>query len=671
MFHVSDYPPFAQLLCTIFLLQKFINLGLGLFISEMASLKPEVLTKLLEDMNEEEKGGEDVRKLVLLQIRSIIPVLEEGDLWPNRGFYLKVSDLSHAMYVSLPHEQDELILSNKLQLGQFIYVQKLEASYPVPVLRGLMPVPGRHPCDGAPQDIVPVTNLVKFLGSSDSDSIKEKGVIFEKKTITRGLSDSESLLDNNSSGYGERRDHGKLRSLSASKGWPSEPRRGVNCIPKGCENDKINSDSLKGCWNSGDSDSESPKSSVPSTQISKRRSWTERELLNVKEIFDSSVAKHETKPRARCRSTCASPVRSMRYDSSEDNSTSTTRRRVTGSTTNIVKNSSRGKSTAPKINCNVETIYTERMFAAVDDRKVAESRISWDSLPSSLAKLGKEMIRHRDVALHAAVEALQEACAADKLVKCLSTYSQFHSSNGDDPQPTIDRFFNLEDDLAQTRLVVQSLTNITPLRTSDTDINTTGSVKEVLNLAVERKKNATSWIKSAIAYDLSPCTSTTNGANTVKKPTTATSQVTKPKTGCVIKKQRKNVEISVGMTSDKDKPMDWVRGTTLTGAAELANALNEENRRSFMGYVEKFLDEVESRTSCIASDSRIAGMMYQIKRVNDWLEIVNKEANSNSTMGNCEIETCGRMKEKIYEVLLKHVERTAMALENMKVVDQD
>ncbi|KAG5529002.1 hypothetical protein RHGRI_029610 [Rhododendron griersonianum] len=78
----------------------------------------------------------------------------------------------------------------------------------------------------------------------------------------------------------------------------------------------------------------------------------------------------------------------------------------------------------------------------------------------------------------------------------LGTYSQFHSSNGDDPQPTIDRFFNLQDDLAQTRLVVQSLTNITPLRTSDTDINTTGSVKEVLNLAVERKKNATSWIKS-------------------------------------------------------------------------------------------------------------------------------------------------------------------------------
>lgn len=317
MIQSTDQSLFAQLFCTIFQLQEFIHLVLGLFISEMASLKPGVLTKLLEDMNEDEKGAEDVRKPVLLQIRSIIPLLEGGDLWPNRGFYLKVSDLSHAMYVSLPHEQDELILSNKLQLGQFIYVQKLEASYPVPVLRGVMPVPGRHPCDGAPLDIVPVTNLVKFLGASDSDSIKEKGVTSEKKTITRGLSDSESLLDNNSCDYGDRRNHGNLLPLSASKGRPSEQGGGVNCIPKGCDNENINSDNLKGCQNPGDNDSDSDgtKSSLSSTstQISKRRSWNERELLDVKEIFYSSVSKQETKPRARSRSTYVSVVISLSF----------------------------------------------------------------------------------------------------------------------------------------------------------------------------------------------------------------------------------------------------------------------------------------------------------------------------------------------------------------------
>ncbi|KAI8026669.1 hypothetical protein LOK49_LG02G03356 [Camellia lanceoleosa] len=656
----------------------------------MASLKSGVLTKLLEDMNvDDEKGSEDVRKPVLLQIRSIIPVLEEGDFWPNKGFYLKVSDLSHAMYASLPREQDEMILSNILQLGQFIYVQKLEAAYPVPLLRGVMPVPGRRPCDGTPEDILPVTNLVKFLDASDTESIKDKGVIFEKKTLTRGLSDSEALLEKSTDGE-EKMNCRILRSLSASKARSSEQRRGLNYITKGCDDDKRISDDLGGfqriepsSFHNDTTDSDSPKSCVSSTQISKRRSWNSTELLDVKKIFDSSVAKQGTRPRARSRSACVSPIRSMRYDSSDDNSTSTTRRRVMGSTAKSFKSTNRSKTIAPKINCE-ETSHPEAMCCAVSDRKEAESIISWDSLPSSLAKLGKDMVRNKDVAVLAAVEALQEACAAEKLIKCLSTSSEFQSYKGDDLQPFIDKFFDLQDDLAQTRQIVQSLTNISPLKTSDTDINSMGSVKEVLNLAVERKKNATSWIKSAMAFDLSPClsslrsTSTTESPNTVKKSVTA-SQVTKPKMACIIRKLRKNCEFAVGLTSEKDNPLEWARGSTLCRAADLANALQDESRRSFMGYVEKFLDEVESKTSSIDSDSKIAGMMYQIKRVNDWLDAVNKEASCETngskegspTLEDYEMEACGRVRSKIYEVLLKHVERTAMALENINAAGQD
>ncbi|CAL5379089.1 unnamed protein product [Camellia sinensis] len=656
----------------------------------MASLKSGVLTKLLEDMNvDDEKGLEDVRKPVLLQIRSIIPVLEEGDFWPNKGFYLKVSDLSHAMYASLPREQDEMILSNILQLGQFIYVQKLEAAYPVPLLRGVMPVPGRRPCDGTPEDILPVTNLVKFLEASDAESIKDKGVIFEKKTLTRGLSDSEALLEKSTDGE-EKMNCRMLRSLSASKARSSEQRRGLNCITKGCDDDKRSSDDLGGfqriepsSFHNDTTDSDSPKSCVSSTQISKRRSWNSTELLDVKKIFDSSVARQGTRPRARSRSACVSPIRSMRYDSSDDNSTSTTRRRVMGSTTKSFKSTNRSKTIAPKINCE-ETSHPEAMCCAVSDRKEAESIISWDSLPSSLAKLGKDMVRNKDVAVLAAVEALQEACAAEKLIKCLSTYSEFQSYKGDDPQPFIDKFFDLQDDLAQTRQIVQSLTNISPLKTSDTDINSMGSVKEVLNLAVERKKNATSWIKSAMAFDLSPClsslrsTSTTESPNTAKKSVTA-SQVTKPKMACIVRKLRKNCEFAVGLTSEKDNPLEWARGSTLCRAADLANALQDESRRSFMGYVEKFLAEVESKTSSIDSDSKIAGMMYQIKRVNDWLDAVNKEASCETngskegspTLEDYEMEACGRVRSKIYKVLLKHVERTAMALENINATGQD
>eukprot|EP01018_Ginkgo_biloba_P003864 Gb_10343 [translate_table: standard] len=66
----------------------------------------------------------------------------------------KVSDSSHATYVSLSEEHYDLILNDKLQLGQFIHVDKLESASAIPVLHGMRPVPGRHPCMGSLEDLV-------------------------------------------------------------------------------------------------------------------------------------------------------------------------------------------------------------------------------------------------------------------------------------------------------------------------------------------------------------------------------------------------------------------------------------------------------------------------------------------------------------------------------------
>ncbi|XP_059441797.1 ankyrin repeat-containing protein BDA1-like [Corylus avellana] len=74
----------------------------------------------------------------------------------------KVSDSSHATYVSLTDEHDDLILSDKIQLGQFIHVERLEVASPIPILRGVRPIPGRHPCVGSPEDIV-ATHSLGFL----------------------------------------------------------------------------------------------------------------------------------------------------------------------------------------------------------------------------------------------------------------------------------------------------------------------------------------------------------------------------------------------------------------------------------------------------------------------------------------------------------------------------
>ena len=96
----------------------------------MANLVPGVLLKLLQHMNTDVKVGGEHRSS-LLQVVSIVPALAAGELFPNQGFYLKVSDSSHATYVSLPDEHDDLILSDKIQLGQFIHVERLEPASPV------------------------------------------------------------------------------------------------------------------------------------------------------------------------------------------------------------------------------------------------------------------------------------------------------------------------------------------------------------------------------------------------------------------------------------------------------------------------------------------------------------------------------------------------------------
>lgn len=117
----------------------------------MAALEPGVLLKLLNGMKSGDKPTGEHRSS-LLQVTDIVPAdLDEKSLWPKHGFYVKVSDSSHSIYVSLPFEQDDLVLSNKMQSGQFVYVDRLDPGSPVPVVRGAKPLPGRHPLIGTPE----------------------------------------------------------------------------------------------------------------------------------------------------------------------------------------------------------------------------------------------------------------------------------------------------------------------------------------------------------------------------------------------------------------------------------------------------------------------------------------------------------------------------------------
>ncbi|MFS7941262.1 hypothetical protein Hanom_Chr05g00474131 [Helianthus anomalus] len=114
----------------------------------MTNLTSGVLLKLLDGMNSGVKPTSEYRNS-LLQVVDIMPVaLDEKDLYPKQGFCVKVPDSSRSTYVSL---LPDLILANEIQLGQFVFVEKLEAGSPVPIAKGVKPIPGRHPFVGMPE----------------------------------------------------------------------------------------------------------------------------------------------------------------------------------------------------------------------------------------------------------------------------------------------------------------------------------------------------------------------------------------------------------------------------------------------------------------------------------------------------------------------------------------
>ncbi|XP_027343027.1 uncharacterized protein LOC113855596 [Abrus precatorius] len=121
----------------------------------MASLTPGVLSKLLENAGNKVTAP---HRQALLQVTEIVPRLSD-EPWQSRGYFLKLSDSLHSAYVSVSEAEAEMICADKLQLGQFVYVTRLDSASPVPLVRGLNPLPKRRPCVGNPTDLVSSESL--------------------------------------------------------------------------------------------------------------------------------------------------------------------------------------------------------------------------------------------------------------------------------------------------------------------------------------------------------------------------------------------------------------------------------------------------------------------------------------------------------------------------------
>ncbi|OAY73906.1 hypothetical protein ACMD2_01261 [Ananas comosus] len=715
----------------------------------MASLVPGVLLKLLQHMNTDVKVAGEHRSS-LLQVVSIVPALAGGDLFANKGFYLKVSDSSHATYVSLPDEHNDLILSDKIQLGQFIHVDRLEAASPVPILRGVRPVPGRHPCVGNPEDLVATSSSgLGFLGSKKSQppngvkdnsgpslekdkskldkptgSIKTK--VSEKEKAS--LSKSSLLLPKQAlNGRVDKKDFTNARIKSTiSRSIPSSPTS-VYSLPAAFErfsNEMKQQPKAKGLEKAASSKvgllekaasvlkvtTAGRKSTsgnllgnlVPSIEFGSkalRRSWEGNMETKGRDSHKLKPAKVEHK--SETRSTLPprrKPPTDEKLPHKEDNKVQSHSKKSTSNSSSedpdkltkrpsIIKRNSESSNSGNLANL---------VKVVPSSKRLTDSSISWASLPPSLTKLGKELLRYRDAAQAAAIEAMQEASATESLVRCLSMYVEVSSgAKEENPQPAVEQFLALHASLSRAARVTDSLSKTTMVTGPDPAPDGSPTPEEALVISSETRRRATAWVNAALATDLStfslynlklpqlpPSAMVTPLAVVLEDPSKATkaskaSPQAKSRAGVAPKGKGRGQATAVTTATAPE----WERGGGLEEGTELAQVLGEEAQGWFLRFMERFLDTNTAAAAAVPPDrEHIAGILSQLKKVNDWLggiarrseeeesasatSIEGEEAAEGSSSGGSGVptETIERLRKKIYEYLLAHVDSAAVAL---------
>nr|GEW43356.1 hypothetical protein [Tanacetum cinerariifolium] len=717
----------------------------------MANLTPGVLLKLLQHMNTDVKVSGSEHRSSLLQVISIVPALSGDQLFQNhQGFYLKVSDSSHATYVSLPDENVDLILSDKIQLGQYVHVDRLESATPVPILHGVRPVPGgRHPCVGTPQDIVATHSLgflnnvsgsnssklignVKLPSKKDSSSVRSSNGVLDGK-LARSKSQLSKLILNTSE---SRQSLSKVKP-SSSRSIPSSP---TSCysLPnsfekfsngvknqskiKGLDKDiaKLNlgekGTAVRGASSSGKKFGigSSIKNFVELGPKALRKSW-EGSSMDVK-TPRLKVTKNESKAEARSTSVPRKStsertvsreepiVKSSKVESKVQ--TPAKRTEVVDHDSSSKQKPSSGRKSSAEASAN--GLPGNLVKVSLSNRRLTEGGASWSSLPSSLAKLGKEVMKHRDSAQIAAIEAMQEASAAETLLQCISTYSELRSSaKEDNPQPAVEQFLALHASLNNAHLISESLSKTTQLASSSDNEDTPS--EEQLRVSSERHKQATSWVHAAMATNLSsfsvyskqakltslipPSSNTDPTAKTVRpvlvlegstNTTAGSANTPSPKTNQVKPRQsigskivnsstprRQTLVPSVQQKSKvqpqpQPPPPEWEKGVGFDEAIDLAQKLKLESQDWFLGFVERFLDADVDTSSSLSDNGQIAGMLSQLKSVNDWLDAIGStkgdDDDEEEETSRISPETIDRIRKKIYDYLLTHVESAAAAL---------
>ncbi|KAK1265472.1 hypothetical protein QJS04_geneDACA016948 [Acorus gramineus] len=676
----------------------------------MATPTPGILLKLLQSMNSDTKVTGDHRS-ALLQIVGIVPVSSSSTTSsssasadpfnPNHGFYVQLSDSSHSTYVALGPASDDLVLSNRLHLGQFVHVDRLSLdpsfSPSVPLAVGLRPLPGRHPFLGGDlQPLIARSSGGGFVIQPGQDSEPPPGPT-SKRTVfaarenvlpapekPRRFSSPSAAKIRKSSGGPERYPSPALTSRSASRSSSPVPSKCVvpSLVAAKEENRKsarepaivVPSRYRQPSPTSGRSSSSRRGSMSPGRRLSggfkvspasggmvdvtaasnkKKIVAVAAGICRVSGASAGSakgVRKSWEDPLSNSSSAMESKERGTEMMKKKPSSQAVLRAQVDPSATGkpVSNKISRSSSVPEKPKCSAPKI-------TIYDRKWTNGSIPLDSLPGNLAKFGKEAMERKILASTAAVEALEDSCSAELVIRSLSMFSQLcTSSKAGNPLLSIDQFLSIYKDAVKSVSIAESLA---ANRSSD---------KFDSSIYLERSKSIALWVEAALATDLGVLSllnnqveSPTKNQNIDKSAITSINvKLLSPPKPTASKRHLAGTpaksHAKVSMSSTESAVPTWTRGLGMGETVELARNLCHEMQIWFLRFVEDALDtgfRLFDDGSCNGDNSRVAAVLSQLKHVNEWVEEVGKKREGEKIPK----EAIEGLKRKIYGFVIHHV----------------
>uniref|UniRef100_A0A1J3JWI9 Uncharacterized protein n=1 Tax=Noccaea caerulescens TaxID=107243 RepID=A0A1J3JWI9_NOCCA len=421
----------------------------------MAALAPGILQKLIDGMKTGVKPTGEHRSS-LLQVTDIVPIdLDEKNLLPKQGFFIKLSDSSHSIYVSLPSDQDDDVLSNKMQLGQFIYVDRLDPGTPVPIVKGARPIPGRHPLLGTPEP------LMSTRGKTEKEpaSRPRRGSWGQNGDVSSPFVLKPAPLDFDQCTPAKHRLGERRLAAAASPMTRGRSPGGVRCSYGGGILGKMAD--LKG---------ESPAAMMRKSCVVPPSSKFPR---------SKSVCDRETAAKISVSSVLLSPFKSSAKKSNSPPPSLRTRRATAAAA--LVED----ERDAPKSTSKLASPKYESKQVKVEKPEKSLT------LPGRLSTLSKEAMQQRDTAQKIALQALREATATETVVRHLKTFANLSkSAKADCPASCFEKFLEFHSQISETMREITSVEAAVSSANTDNKSEDGSILNEIQHNSIDQEKTA-------------------------------------------------------------------------------------------------------------------------------------------------------------------------------------